>query len=36
MHKAEGECIIHSRPLTWLPECTKTRNALQTGIYVNY
>ena len=30
--RAEGECIIRPRPLTRLPECTKARNALQTGI----
>ena len=30
--RAEGECIIRLRPLTRLPEYTKARNALQTGI----
>ena len=30
--RAEGECIIRPRTLTRLPECTKARNALQTGI----
>ena len=30
--RAEGECIIRPRPLTRLPECTKARNARQSGI----
>ena len=30
--RAEGECIICPKPLTRLPECTKARNTLQTGI----